>query len=67
MNMCSPTTRARAGSWTKKTSELKTLPKFIRQKFGTGEIIPMPATSNADNARNVAQNETAPAAATAVV
>ena len=33
------------------------------KKPGTGEIIPMPATSNAGDAQNTAQKETAPAAA----
>ncbi len=37
------------------------------RKTGAGEIIPMPATRIADGAQNVAQRETAPAAAAAVV
>jgi integrase len=37
------------------------------KKPGTGEIIPMPVTPTADAAQNMAQKETAPAAATAGV
>lgn len=35
MNSFSPTIRERAKSWTKKTGHQTTLPKFVRQKFGS--------------------------------